>query len=212
MTHASQPSRPRSPWLMSLSMPPVVALLDARRDRRRARAEAFLLHVELDGAPDCSIHVGGWPPAEVAPGGFDVRYAHLDVLVVLAVVLAGGDVDDLRGPGVIAQHRELLRNPDGALCQIADRDAVGRVTDVENTPAGDAIRVLEDRQQGFDSIVDVGKRALLAAAVDQPDRPLVEHVGEKLGEHPRAAFLGLLDIIEIRTDEIERPEQGVVEV
>src|SRR6266404_8670503 len=206
MTHASQPSRPRSPWLMSLSMPPAVALLDARRDRRRARAEAFLLHVELDGAPDCGIHVGGWPPAEVAPGGFDVRHAHLDVLVVLAVVLPGGDVDDLRGPGVIAQHRELLRNPDGALREIADRDAVVRITDVENAPAGAAILVFEDREQGLDGIVYVGERALLAAAVDQLDGPLVEHVGEKLGEHPRAAFLGLLDVIEIRTDEVERPE------
>src|SRR6266480_7847821 len=134
-------------------------VLDARRDRRRARAEAFLPHVELDGAPDCSIHIGAWPPAEIAPGGFDVGYAHLDVLVVLAVVLAGRDIDDLRGPGVVAQHRELLRNPDGALREIADRDAVARVADVENAPAGAAILVLEDRQQGFDGIVDVGEGA-----------------------------------------------------
>src|SRR6267378_8419702 len=171
MTHARQPSRPaRRPFPMSLTMPPAVALLDTRRHRRRARAEAFLLHVELDGATDCGIHIGGWLPAEIAPGGFDVRYAHLDVLVVLAVVLAGGDIHDLRGPGVVAQHRKLLRNPDGALRKIADRDAVGRVADVEYTPAGAAILVLEDRQQGFDGIVDVGKRALLAAAVDQLDR------------------------------------------
>src|SRR5439155_13319859 len=38
--------------------------------------------------------IGAWLPAEIAPRGFDVGYAHLDVLVVLAVVLAGGDIDD----------------------------------------------------------------------------------------------------------------------
>src|SRR5438552_13890582 len=102
MTHARQPSRPPSrPCPSRETMPPAVALLDARRHRRRARAEAFLLHVELDGAPDCGIHVGARLPAEIAPGGFDVGYPHLDVLVVLAVVLPGGDIDDLRGPGVV---------------------------------------------------------------------------------------------------------------
>src|SRR2546429_8228808 len=107
-------------------MPPAVTLLDARRHRRSARAEAFLLHVELDGAPDCGIHVGAWLPAEIAPGGFDVGYPHLDVLVVLAVVLTGGDVDDLRGAGVGAQHRELLRNPGGAVLEIAAGDSLVR--------------------------------------------------------------------------------------
>src|SRR5256885_16737544 len=136
MTHARRPSRPpRRPCPSRKPMPPAVTPLDARRHRRSARAEAFLPHVELDGAPDCGIHVRAWPPAEIAPGGFDVGYPHLDVLVVLAVVLTGGDVDDPRGTGAVAPLRELLRNPAGALREIADGAAVVRVADAEDTPA-----------------------------------------------------------------------------
>ncbi len=58
----------------------------------------------------------------------------------------------------------------------------------------------------------IGERALLAAAVDQLDRPAVEHVREELREHARAALLRLLDVIEVRADEVEGAEQRVVEV
>src|SRR5690349_8943822 len=34
---------------------------------------------------------------------------------------------------------------------------------------------------------------------------------KKLSEHSRAALFGLIDIVEIRTDEVEWAEQGIVE-
>src|ERR1700681_3842738 len=133
--------------------------LDTRRHRRRARAEASLLHVEIDGAPDGSVHVGRGLPAQVALRGLDVRHAYLDVLVVLAVVLARGNVHDLSGACGLAQHRELLRDPDGALGQLTDGDAVAGVADVENAPAGAVVLVLEYGQQSFDGVFDVSERA-----------------------------------------------------
>src|SRR5215472_2854638 len=65
------------------------------RQCRDAIAEAFLVHVEIDGAADGGVHIGGGRPAEIAPRGLDVGHTHLNVLVVLAVVLARGDIDDL---------------------------------------------------------------------------------------------------------------------
>src|SRR6185437_12898013 len=135
-----------------------------------------------------------------------------DVLVILAVILAGRDVHDFRGASRIAQHRKLLGDAYGALGQITDRDAVGGVADVEDATGGTAAVVLEDRQQTLDGVVDVGEGSLLAAAVDQLYRALVEHVGEELREYARAALLRLLDVVEIGPDEIEGPEQGVVEI
>src|SRR5207253_1547259 len=113
-TQAAQPGRPVAPAstspLMPRARPPLAGASDARH-RRRARAEAFLFHVELDGAADGRVHVGGRTPSELALRRLDVGHAHLDVLVVLAVVLAGGHIDDLGGTGVVAQHRELLCDP-----------------------------------------------------------------------------------------------------
>src|SRR6185437_1602662 len=117
---------------------------------------------------------------------------HLDVLVVLAVVIAGRDLDDLDGARVLAQHRELLRDADGALGEIADRDTVGRIADVEDAARGAPLGILEDGEQTLDRIVDEGEGALLLAAIDQLDRPAVEHVREELGEYAGAALLGLL--------------------
>src|SRR5262245_48014377 len=71
------------------------------RHCRDAITEAFLLHVEIDGAPDGGVHVGSRGPAEIAPRGLDVGHAHLNVLVVLAVVLARGDIDDFDGAGIV---------------------------------------------------------------------------------------------------------------
>src|SRR5947208_2773656 len=168
-TQAAQPGRPVLPAstspLMPRARPPLAGASDARH-RRRARAEAFLLHVELDGAADGRVHVGARTPSEVALRRLDVGHAHLDVLVVLAVVLAGGHIDDLGGTGVVAQHRELLCDPDGALGEIADRDAIGRVADVEYAPAGAPVLVPENGQEALDGVVDVREGACLAAAVD----------------------------------------------
>src|SRR5207249_515914 len=168
-TQAAQPGRPVLPAstspLMPRARPPLAGASDARH-RRRARAEAFLFHVELDGAADGRVHVGARTPSEVALRRLDVGHAHLDVLVVLAVVLAGGHIDDLGGTGVVAQHRELLCDPDGALGEIADRDAIGRVADVEYAPAGAPVLVPENGQEALDGVVDVREGAFLAAAVD----------------------------------------------
>src|ERR1043165_9347689 len=131
------------------------------RESRDAAAEAFLPHVEIDGAPDGGIHVGGRRPAEIAPCRLDVGHAHLDVLVILAVILAGRHLEDLGGARVLAQHRELLGDADGALRQIAYRDAVAGIADVEDTPARAPVLVLYDAQQAFDGVVDVGEGALL---------------------------------------------------
>src|SRR6185437_6296010 len=97
------------------------------RQGRGARAEVLLLDVELDGAADGGVHVGAGPPAEIALRRVNGGHPHLDVLVVLTVVLAGGDLDDLRGASALAQHGELLRDADGALREIADRDAVAGI-------------------------------------------------------------------------------------
>src|SRR6516162_2220728 len=212
-SHGNQRAAPARTWRPpgELIAPQGGRALDGRL-RCDATTEAFLLHVEVDGAPDGGIHVGGGRPAQIAPRRLDVGYAYLDVLVVLAVVLARGHILDLRGTGVVAQRRKLLGDADGALRQIADRDAVVRVADVEDAPAGAAALVLDDGEQALDRIVDVGEGALLAAAGDQLDRTPVEHVGEELREHARAAFLRLFRIVEIRADEVERPEQRVIEI
>src|SRR5438105_14514750 len=127
-TQAAQPGRPLAPASTSPLMPRAWRSASDARHRRRARAEAFLFHVELDGAADGRVHVGG--------------------------------------AGVVAQHRELLCDPDGALGEIADRDAIGRVADVEYAPAGAPVLVLENGQEALDGVVDVGEGAPLAAAVD----------------------------------------------
>src|SRR5262245_42062060 len=108
---AARPGRPM--------LPPIVSETAGSDSRQRsaAIAEAFLLHVEIDGAADGGIHVGGGRPAEIASCGLDVGHAHLNVLVVLAVVLARGDIDDLGGAGVVAQHGEFLRDAYGTLRQ-----------------------------------------------------------------------------------------------
>src|ERR1700757_247562 len=191
---------------------PAVTRASDGRQGGDAAAEAFLLHVEIDGAPDGGIHVGSGRPAEVAPRGLDVGHAHLDVLVVLAVVLAGGHVDDLGGARALAQHRKLLRDADGALRQVAYRDAVAGVADVEYAPARTRVLVLDDGQQALDGIVDVGEGALLVAAVDQLDGPPVEHVGEELREDAGAPLLGLFRVVELGADEVERPEERVIEI
>ena len=151
-------------------------------------------------------------PAEIALRRLDGRDAHLDVLVVLAVVLVRGHIDDRCGLGILAQHRELLRDADGALGEIADGDAVVGIADVENAAARAVVLVLQNGQERLDRIVDEGERALLAAAVNEFDRALVEHVGEELREDTRAALFRLLDVVEVGTDEVERAEQRVVEV
>ena len=86
------------------------------------------------------------------------------------------------------------------------------IADVEDAPRGAAVLVLEDGEQSLDRIVDEGEGALLAAAVDQLDRPAVEHVRQELGEDARAALFRLLDVVEVRADEVEGAEQRVVEV
>src|SRR4029077_12756014 len=93
--------------------PAATRALDGRQ-RREAGGEAFLLHVEIDGAADGGIHVGGRRPAEIAARGLDVGHTHLDILVVLAVILARGDIEDLRGARVVTQYRKLLRDRVGA--------------------------------------------------------------------------------------------------
>src|SRR6185312_14018875 len=132
--------------------------------------EVLLLDVELDGAADGGVHVGAGPPAEIALRRVNGGHPHLDVLVVLTVVLAGGDLDDLRGASALAQHGELLRDADRALREIADRDAVAGIADVEDASRGAVVRVLEDGEQALDRIVDVGERSLLAPAIDELDR------------------------------------------
>ena len=70
--------------------------------------------------------------------------------------------------------------------------------------------VLDDPQHAVDRIVDVGEGALLLAAVDELHRLPVHDVREELREHARAALLRLLDVVEVRADPVERPEQRVV--
>src|SRR5882757_7199008 len=119
-----------------------------------AVAEAFLVHVVLNGAANGRVEICGRLPAEIPLGRLDRRHAYLDVLVVLAVVLTRGDIDDLSALGVFTQNRKFLRNANGALSQIADGHAIVRIADVENTPARALILVLEDGEQRFHSIVD----------------------------------------------------------
>src|SRR5262249_33956863 len=145
-------------------------------------------------------------------GRLDGRHAHLDVLIVLAVILTSSDLDDLGALRVVSQHWEFLRNADRAFGQITDGDAVVGVADVKNALAGTIVLVLENREQRIHGVVNVRERALLLSAIDELDRPFVEYIREELREYARAALLRLLDVVEVRTDEVEGPEQRVVEV
>src|SRR5690348_15556761 len=178
----------------------------------RSRAEVLLLDVELDGAADGGVEIRAGPPPEIALRRMDGGHPHLDVLVVLAVVVAGRDLDDLRRAGAVAQHRKLLRDADGASGELADRDAVRGAADVEDAARGASLGVLEDGEQALDRIVDIGERALLLPAIDQLDRPAIEDIREELREDARAALLRLLDVVEVRADEIEGTKERVVEI
>src|SRR5882724_8851702 len=102
--HSSQP-KPRvlrSPCPTVLMIKPAGSILDVATHGHGARAKTFLAHVVLDRAADGRIEIRCWLPTQVALGRFDRRHANLDVLVVLAVVLTRGHIDDVGPLGVLA--------------------------------------------------------------------------------------------------------------
>ena len=72
--------------------------------------------------------------------------------------------------------------------------------------------VVEDAQQAVDPVVDECERTALAAAIDELDRLPIEDARQELRDDPRTALFRLVDIVEVRPDEIERPEERVIEV
>ncbi len=103
------------------------------------------------------------------------------------------------------------RHPQHHLGELAHRMDVAWVADIEDLAAGDAAGILDDPHQRADAVRDIGERALLRAAVDQPDRLAAHDMAEELRDHARAAFLRLEDRIQPRSDPVERPEQRVVQ-
>ncbi len=150
-------------------------------------------------------------PVEIRAGVVDLRHAVLHVLVALAVVVAGRDVDQMH----LARALAVLGVAGGELehhgRELAHGEVVRRVADVVDLAARDAARIHDDLHEGRDAVVDVGERALLGAAVDELDVLAAQDVPEELRDDARAAFLRRVDRVEAGADPVERPEQRVIE-
>ncbi len=152
-------------------------------------------------------HVGARLPSELGGGVLDRRQPGRDVRVSLAVVIERGDVDQLR----VARGRRVFgsrqRDLEHHLGELPDRIEVLRVADVVDLAVGDPGRIVDDRGQAFDRVVDEGERTGLAAAVDQFDGLAAHDVPEELRQHARAPFLRVIHAVQTRAHPVERPEQ-----
>ena len=71
---------------------------------------------------------------------------------------------------------------------------------------------LVDDQRLLDLLEVEDRFAALLAAVDELQRLLKDHVRDELREESRTALLRLEDVVELRPDPVERPEERVVHV
>ena len=132
-------------------------------------------------------------------------------MVAAPVVAVGGGLDDAHLAGGRAVLGIVERELDHALRELAHRNVVPGIADVEDLARGDGVLVGDDRHQRVDAVVDVGEGALLPAAVDEVDALAAHDVAEELGDDARAAFLGRGERIEPGADPVERAKQREVE-
>lgn len=90
-------------------------------------------------------------------------------------------------------------------------EVIRRVADVVNLAAGNVVLVIDDAHQGVDTVVNVGKGAFLAAAVDQADILAASNVAEELRDYARRTFLRRVDRVEAGADPVERAEQREIQ-
>ena len=92
--------------------------------------------------------------------------------------------------------------------QLFDTRFVIRVADVDDLPVAAAVLVLNDAEQRFDTVADIGKAALLLTALNQLDRRTFDQIEDQLGDGARAADARGVEVIEARPHPVKRPEQG----
>ncbi|MCY1300418.1 hypothetical protein D9M68_713040 [compost metagenome] len=109
----------------------------------------------------------------------------LHVLVALAVEVARRGLDDLRLARFVSVFRVVGGHLQHHLGQLAHRVDIARVADVVDLAAGHAVGILDDAHQRVDAVGDIGKGALLGAAVDELDRLAAHDMAEELRHHAR---------------------------
>src|SRR5258708_1362779 len=166
----------------------------------------------VEGETDGGLQIDLRVPAELLLHVGDGGHALLDVMVIFAEILAGGDGHDLGVGGVFAIFGIVLERGDDVFRQLRDAHVVLRVAEVEDLAGGPAVLVLDDAEKRVDAVVDEGEGAALHAAIDELDGFLEDDVRDELREEARAALLLLEDIVELRPDPVERPEKRVVDV
>ncbi|OMP10892.1 hypothetical protein COLO4_04188, partial [Corchorus olitorius] len=147
-------------------------------------------------------------PVQAAFGVADARFAMLNVLIALAVVVAAFHFAEAGKRREAIAQRMAFEAGQQHLRQLFDARFVIRVTDVDDLPVAAAVFVLDDAEQRFDTVADVSKAALLLTAFDELDRRAFHQVEDQLGDGAGAADTRGVEVIQTRPHPVERTEQG----
>src|SRR4051794_2306142 len=187
-------------------------------DRRKAvgrRPAAGRRPAERSGVLEVPAHDRAERLAQLVVGGPAQPTQLRDVgghagggLVALAVELLAVDLDQLGPRGL---PRQLAVHVDHQQGEPADRRVVRRVADVEDLVVGGGAQ--QDRLEPGGGVVDVGEAAPLLPPVDEVHRPAGQQRRHVLREDAWAADVAGGDqVVEARTDEVEGPDDRVVDL
>lgn len=122
----------------------------------------------------------------------------LHVLIAFTVVVAALDVAETGERREVIAQRMTLEARQQHLRQLFNTGFVFRVTDVDNLPVAAAVFVLDNAEQRFNTIANIGEAAFLFTAFDKLDRRTFNQVQDQLSNRTRAADTCGIQVIQTR--------------